>query len=126
MTPKIFVIDDDEAVQDSLRVLLESLDLEVETFGSGREFLERHDDRATGCVVLDIDLPSMNGLEVLAALSERGEHLPVILMTGRADPLLRKQSKQSKAVALLEKPMRESQLLDSIAEALNTERQRSR
>lgn len=120
MIPKIFIIDDDEAVQDSLRILLESLDLEVETFSSGRDFLEQHDGHGGGCVVLDIDLPSMNGLEVLAALAERGNHLPVILMTGRADSILRKQSKQSTAVALLEKPMRESLLLDTIAEALGT------
>lgn len=126
MTPKIFVIDDDEAVQDSLRVLLESLDLEVETFGSGREFLDRHDEQANGCVVLDIDLPSMNGLEVLAALAERGDHLPVILMTGRADSNLRRQSKQSRAIALLEKPMRESLLLDTIAQALGNGHPRTR
>lgn len=116
--PTIFVVDDDLAVQDSLRALLEAADLTVETYDSGQEFLQDHPDRGSGCVILDLDLPKMNGYEVLDAMAARRSHLPVILITGRPDRLPRSSSRVRGAVAFLEKPMRDDILLDAIKGAL--------
>ena len=77
--PTIFVVDDDAAVQDSLRFLLESADHRVETYGSGLDFLDNDHDHAAGCLILDLDLPVMSGLEVLEALSAGRAEMPVIL-----------------------------------------------
>lgn len=117
-TPTIFVVDDDAAVKDSLRSLLESADLLVETYESGPDFLAEHRGRNDGCLVLDLDLPVMNGLEVLEALTARKSGMPVILITGRADRATRERSVRTGAVALLEKPIRDDLLLETIARAL--------
>jgi two-component system response regulator FixJ len=119
----IFVVDDDAAVKDSLRLLLESADHMVETYGSGREFLADHQGRDDGCLVLDLDLPAMSGLEVLEALTASNSDMPVILITGRADRVTRERSLGTGAIALLEKPIRDDLLLETIARAL---RQRAR
>jgi FixJ family two-component response regulator len=116
--PTIFVIDDDVAVQDSLKALLESADLEVATYGSGLDFLADHERHGHGCVVLDLDLPVMSGLEVLEALAKRDSDMPVIIITGRADRATRDRSLRTGAVALLEKPMRGELLLNAIDQAL--------
>ncbi len=120
--PTIFVVDDDPAVQDSLRALLESADFRVETFGTGEAFLEAVDGQH-GCVVLDIDLPAMDGLAVMRSLIERRAGLPVILMTGRPDQAARVPAGETGVVALLEKPMPETILLDTISSALHGARE---
>lgn len=112
------MIDDDEAVRDSLRALLESAQLAVETYGSGREFLDAQSDQPNGCVVLDLDLPNMNGLEVVEAISARGINMPIIVMTGRADKRTQQRSLQSGALTLIEKPMSDRVLLQAIEQAL--------
>ncbi len=116
--PIIYVIDDDLAVQDSLKALLESADLEVQTFATGPEFLRAIDQDSRGCVILDLDLPVMTGLEVLDHLASRRADLPVILITGRSDKETRRRSETSSAAALLEKPMSEEMLLGTIANVL--------
>lgn len=118
MDPTIFVIDDDVAVQDSLKALLESADLRVETYGSGRDFLAGLGSGRRGCVVLDLDLPVMSGLDVLEALADRHSTIPVIIITGRADKTTRERSLRTGAVALLEKPMNSEMLLEAIDRAL--------
>lgn len=115
----ISVIEDDIAVQDSLRALLESANLDVETFATGSAFLDALGARRHGCVVLDIDLPDMNGLEVLDRLRSAGFDLPVILITGRLDRMTRNRLGDTSAIALLEKPMRDDLLLETIEQALN-------
>ena len=117
--PRIFVIDDDEAVRDSLRALLESTHLSVETYASGREFLESYRDRAPGCVVLDMDLPHMSGLEVVEVLAARDDSIPVIVMTGRSEKTLQRRYRRGGVTALLEKPMSEGALLEAIDRALS-------
>lgn len=116
--PRIFVIDDDEAVRDSLRALLESAQLSVETYGSGREFLDAQSDQPNGCIVLDLDLPNMSGLEVVEAISARGINVPIIVMTGRADKMTQQRSLRSGAMTLIEKPMSDRVLLKAIEQAL--------
>ncbi|MDH3473995.1 MAG: response regulator [Rhodospirillales bacterium] len=118
----IFIVDDDEAVQDSLRALLESADLKVAAYGSGRDFFAAFEKGSPGCVVLDIDLPGMNGLEVMRQLAEIDADMPVILISGRygADALTRRHN--GAALAVLEKPMRQDLLLRTIEEALAGER----
>ena len=116
--PTIFVVDDDVAVQDSLRVLLETADLAVATYGSGEEFLEDYDCQDSGCVLLDLDLPVMKGLDVIEALAARECRVPVILITGRGDRTVRERLHRSGAFALLEKPVRDELLLGTIRHAL--------
>ena len=116
--PIIFVIDDDVAIQDSLKALLESADLQVATYGSGVDFLADYDQYCQGCIVLDLDLPVMSGLEILEALASRKSDMPVIIITGRADKATRDRSLRTGAIALLEKPMRSELLLNAIDQAL--------
>ena len=117
---KIFVIDDDEAVRDSLRALLESAQLPVETYASGREFLDCQEDHPRGCIVLDLDLPNMSGLEVVETLTARGVKVPIIVITGRADKRAEQRSLRSGAMTLIEKPMSDRVLLQAIDEAMTT------
>lgn len=115
----IFVVEDDIAVQDSLRALLESANFDVETFATGSSFLDAVGDKRDGCVILDIDLPDISGLEVLDRLRRAGVDLPVILITGRLDLMPQSQLSDITAIALLEKPMRDDLLLETIELALN-------
>jgi two-component system response regulator FixJ len=116
--PTIFVVDDDVAVQDSLKVLLESADHRVETFGSGQEFLDNGHDQAGGCLILDLDLPVVSGMEVLEALSARHSDLPVILVSGQADKATRARALRTGAIALLEKPIEDGLLIETVARVL--------
>ena len=116
--PTIFVVDDDTAVQDSLRVLLESANHTVKTFGSGLEFLKADPVLSDGCLVLDLDLPVMSGLKVFEELVSRKSDIPVILITGRADKATRDRCLGNGAVVVLEKPIRDDHLLEAIGRAL--------
>ncbi len=116
--PTIFVVDDDTAVQDSLRVLLESANHTVKTFGSGLEFLQADQACSEGCLVLDLDLPVMSGLKVFEELAARNSDMPVILITGRADKATRERCLRNGAVVVLEKPIRDGHLLEAIGRAL--------
>ncbi len=116
--PTIFVVDDDMAVQDSLRVLLESANHTVKTYGSGVEFLETDQVLSEGCLVLDLDLPVMSGLKVFEELMARRSDMPVILITGRADKATRERCLGNGAVVVLEKPIRDDILLEAIGRAL--------
>ena len=116
--PTIFVVDDDTAVQDSLRVLLESANHTVKTYGSGLEFLETNHVLSDGCLVLDLDLPVMSGLKVFEELIARNSDMPVVLITGRADKATRDRCLARGAVVVLEKPIRDGHLLEAIGRAL--------
>ena len=122
----VFVVDDDDAVRDSLGMLLRSVELPVETFDSGIAFLERYRPNIAGCIVLDIRMPKMSGLEVQQHLRERGCRLPVIFITGHGDIPMAVQAIKEGAADFIQKPFRDQDLLDRIHAALaeNT-RQRS-
>jgi FixJ family two-component response regulator len=114
------VIDDDEAVCDSLRVLLELSGLNVAAYGSGEAFLRDHPQPGPGrgCILLDIDLPGMSGLELLRTLRRDGSRLPVVLITGRGGPAA-EQGEEAGALAVLQKPFLDGALMACIERALS-------
>ncbi len=114
----VFVVDDDDAVRDSLGMLLRSVDLPVETFSSALAFLERYRPDTAGCLVLDIRMPKMSGLELQQKLKEQGSRLPVIFITGHGDIPMAVQAIKEGAVDFVQKPFRDQDLLDSIHTAL--------
>jgi two-component system response regulator FixJ len=113
----IFVVDDDEVVRESLRVFLEASHYTVEDFCSVEALLTRVDGGNADCVLLDIRMPRMNGIEALQVLRRRGYTAPIILMTGAASHASRAQA-QSMGVALLEKPIPPAILVTAIEQAL--------
>ena len=116
-TETIFVIDDDDVVRDSMKVLLEARHYTVQEFSSGPDFLQRRDGVRAGCVVVDIHMLPMNGLEVVKALRKAGDQTPVLLVTGRGDPVIRAQAK-ALGVPLLDKPMPHATFLAAIETAI--------
>ena len=115
----VHVVDDDEAVRDSMRALLESFGLHVRVYASAREFLLTSPTQLSGCMLLDLHMPGMTGLELLDALQSRNSRLPIIAMTGRSDAVLRDRVFRAGALALLDKPVADEMLLSSLARALS-------
>jgi FixJ family two-component response regulator len=118
--PTIFVVDDDEVVRDSLRVLLESRHFDVLDFGSGAAFLaHRAEAPATpGCLLLDVHMPEMSGIDLLRRLRSKGDDVAAILVTGRRDAATQAQAEALGAVALLDKPLSHPALFGAIDRGL--------
>ncbi len=114
----IFIIDDDEAIRDSLDVLLKTVGLNATTFGSGDEFLEAYDASWEGCILLDIRMPGTSGMEVQKQLAENGCRLPIIFITGHGDIPMAVEAMHVGAFDFIQKPFRDQDLLDRIDEAL--------
>jgi two-component system response regulator FixJ len=114
----IFIVDDDDAVRDSLRLLLVAHGMTVEDFGSTAEFAAAHRRHPRACLILDVHLPVTGGLEYLASLGKDEPGLPVIIVTGRGDEASRARAFELGAVAFLEKPVNERELLSVIDRAL--------
>jgi FixJ family two-component response regulator len=119
---KIFLIDDDTSVREGLTTLIESVGLAVQAFGSAREFLAAKPTEAKGCMVLDINMPGMNGLELQRELNAAGVPLPVIFLTGKGDIPMTVQALKAGAVHFLTKPVREEELMGAIRQALEEDR----
>lgn len=102
---KVFVIDDDDVVRDSLKALLEIRGYEVMDFESGDQFLTSHVDLSGSCLIVDVHMPGMTGLDLLAVLRQRKEAVPAILITGRRDALIEVQAATLDNVELLDKPV---------------------
>jgi two-component system response regulator FixJ len=116
--PTIFVVDDDSAVRDSLKLLLRSVGQAVETYGSGQEFVDAYNDDRAGCLVLDIRMPGMSGLELQQKLNEKHSILPIIFITGHGDVPMAVEAMQAGAVDFIQKPFRDQDLIDRINQAL--------
>jgi two-component system response regulator FixJ len=117
-SPTIFVVDDDDAVRDSLKMLLESYGMTVEDYGSTAEFARQYRQRARQCLILDQHLPGSTGLDFLASADGALLDLPVILFTGRGDKSLRARAEQLGVSAYLEKPVSDGVLIAEIERAL--------
>ena len=118
----VFIVDDDEAVRESLSILVETEGYTVKSFDSARGFLDGYAPGEAGCLVVDVRMPDMDGLELQAELVERGVNLPVIVVTGHGDVPLAVQAMKAGAVDFIEKPYNDQQLLDTIARALEMAR----
>jgi FixJ family two-component response regulator len=118
----VFVVDDDEAVRGSLKLLLKTLGLPVQAYASAQEFLEGFDARRSGCLVLDIRMPGMSGLELQEELNTRGAMLPIIFITGHGDVPMAVEAMQRGAMDFLQKPFRDQELVDRINKALEKDR----
>ena len=116
--PTIFVVDDDSAVRDALKLLLRSVGQSVETYGAGSEFLEAYSEDRPGCLVLDIRMPGMSGLELQQKLNEKHSILPIIFITGHGDVPMAVEAMQAGAVEVIQKPFRDPDRLDPINQAL--------
>jgi FixJ family two-component response regulator len=119
----IFVVDDDDAVRTSLRLLLKSVGLPVETFGAAQEFLDAFDAERAGCLVLDIRMPGMSGLELQQRLNEMHAITPIVFITGHGDVPMAVEAMQHGAVDFIQKPFRDQDLIDRINQALEKDRE---
>jgi FixJ family two-component response regulator len=117
----VFVVDDDEGIRDGLSTLLATIGQPCRVFVSAAEFLESFDPEWRGCLVLDIRMPRMSGLELQEVLNERGTNLPIIFITGHGDIPMAVEAMRQGALDFIRKPFREQELLDRINEALDVE-----
>ena len=120
--PTVFIIDDDADVRVSIQGLLKSVGLRSESFESPREFLGSQRADGPSCLVLDVRLPGISGLDVQHQLAEAGVQLPVIFITGHGDIPMTVKAMKSGAVEFLTKPFRDQDLLDAIQQALDLDR----
>ena len=120
MSPKITVsvVDDDLAVRDSLALLMHSVGLQVETFASARDFFDAYRPDRRGCLITDIRMPGMSGLELQEQLSAQGYHIPVIVLTGFGDVPAAVRALKGGAVDFVEKPFNPQALLDLVQQAI--------
>ena len=116
--PIVFVVDDDEAVRDSLRWLIASIDLAVHTSASAAEFLDSYDDGQPGCMIVDVRMPGMSGLELQRQLSDRGINLPVIIITGFSTEASAIEAANLGVSGYLTKPFKVPKVLSVVARAL--------
>jgi RNA polymerase sigma factor (sigma-70 family) len=119
---KVFVVDDDVSVRKSLSRLLESLGLKVETFASAREYLKQDPYDGSACLVLDVRMPEMSGLELQAELISAGLTIPIIFITGHGNVPMSVKAMKAGAVNFIEKPFEDQTLLDAINEAIERDR----
>ena len=122
--PTVFVVDDDPAIRIAMQALMESVHLQHEIFGSADEFLEQFSDNRAGCLILDIRMPGLGGLELQELLVQRHSTLPIIFITGHGDVPMAVEAMQKGAVDFIQKPFRDQDLLDRIHHALKADRER--
>jgi FixJ family two-component response regulator len=124
--PTVFVVDDDDLVRDAIQGMLKSVGLRSETFGTAQEFLRCKRPDGPSCLVLDVRLPGVNGLEFQHQLVDAGIRIPVIFVTGHGDIPMTVKAMKSGAVEFLTKPFRDQDLLDAIYQALDRDREMRR
>jgi two-component system, LuxR family, response regulator FixJ len=121
-SPIVFIVDDDEAVRNSLRLLVKSIGLNATILGSAQEFLATYDPLQPGCLILDVRMPGMSGLELQQQLNLRGAVIPVIFITGHGDIPMAVVAMQQGAFDFLQKPFRDQDLIDRVQRALDKDR----
>jgi two-component system response regulator FixJ len=119
----VFIVDDDSAVRDSLGLLLKSVKISSQSFASGDEFLEAYDPDWKGCVLLDIRMPRISGMEVQKQLMEKNSTLPIIFITGHGDIPMAVEAMHLGAHDFVQKPFHDEELLDRIQQALRSQRE---
>jgi len=120
--PRVFVIDDDAAMRAAIQGLLKSAGLRSETFGAAEEFLRSKRPDGPSCLVLDVSLPGISGLDFQRQLADAGVHIPIIFITGHGDIPMTVRAMKSGAVEFLTKPFHDRDLLDAIRQALDRDR----
>jgi FixJ family two-component response regulator len=120
--PTVFIIDDDRGMRQSMQDLVESVGLRAESFATGEEFLRRKRTNDPSCLVLDVRLPQMSGLDFQRQLAETGVEIPIIFVTAHGDVPMSVRALKSGAVEFLTKPFRDQDLLDAIQQALQLDR----
>lgn len=117
----VYLVDDDAAVQDSLAAAFGTLDLPCRIFPSAQEFLDAYENTWRGCLIADVRLPGMNGLELLETLRERGSDMPTLLITGHGDQEMESQARRLGAQGLLQKPFQFAELAKSVQSAIESQ-----
>lgn len=122
--PTVFIVDDDPSIRFAMQALMDSVDIAHEIYESGDVFLEEVDHHRAGCLVLDIRMPGLGGLELQEELLRRDSALPIIFITGHGDVPMAVEAMQKGAVDFIQKPFRDQELLDRIRDALKTDHER--
>jgi FixJ family two-component response regulator len=115
--PRVFVVDDDQGVRESVRILMRSIGVESETFQSADDFLEQYDPEKPGCLVLDVRMPGMSGLELQERLASVRSTLPIIFISAHGDVPMAVEAVKAGAADFVQKPFRDQDLIDKIQEA---------
>lgn len=123
-SPMIYIVDDDDAVRDSLMLMLQQENIEVNTFSNGEEFLSSIPEQSHGCLILDIRMPGMDGMQLQQQLIAQKVQLPIIFLTGHGDIPQSVSAIKSGAVDFLTKPITREQLLNAVKSALNESERR--
>jgi len=118
----VFVIDDDESMREALKSLIRSVGLKVETFASAQEFLQSERPETPACLILDVRMPGLSGLDLQRELTEANINIPIIFITGHGDIPMSVRAMKAGAVEFLTKPFRDQDLLDAIQQALDRDR----
>ena len=124
LPPAVFVVDDDASVREALDGLFRSIGLQAKTFGSAAEFLQHKLPDAPSCLVLDVRLPGLSGLDFQAELAAAGLHIPIIFMTGHGDIPMTVKAMKAGAIEFLPKPFRDQDMLDAVMRAFDQDRKR--
>jgi FixJ family two-component response regulator len=119
----VFVIDDDESIREALKSLIRSVGLSVQTFASAHDFLQSSRPDVPSCLILDVRMPGLSGLDLQRDLAEANIHIPIIFITGHGDIPMSVRAMKAGAIEFLTKPFRDQDLLDAIQQALERDRQ---
>ncbi|MDH5215898.1 MAG: response regulator transcription factor, partial [Gammaproteobacteria bacterium] len=122
--PTVYIVDDDQSIRHAMELLMRSVGMEYAIFHSGNEFLDQYSNGFAGCLVLDIRMPGIGGLELQDKLIGLGSTLPIIFITGHGDVPMAVEAMQKGAVDFIQKPFRDQELLDRIGEAMQTDQRR--
>ena len=122
--PTVFIVDDDQEVRDAIKLLMDSVGLAAETFESAQDYLERFDPLLNGCLVLDIRMKGMGGLDLQDRLALEETHPPIIIITGHGDVPMAVRAVKAGAVDFIEKPFNDQLLLDAVHRAIELDAER--